>query len=131
MSKLGFHGDINSRSNVTAVVLRLPRYLRSEYAKEAQNSRYYGSEPDFTQVKFVTTFAWRRVTMKVNAKRGMDALFLDEENDTFPSFILWQYLKKKKSNKTKMLKIRKRISILKLSKLRQDIVRQQKQGRQI
>lgn len=54
LSKLGFHADINSRGNMTAVVLRLPRYLRSEWAKEAQNTRDQGKEPDFPQLtKFV------------------------------------------------------------------------------
>ena len=36
---LGYQADINSRSNMSSVVMRLPRYLRSEWAKEAQNSR--------------------------------------------------------------------------------------------
>ena len=54
LSSLGFHADINSRGNLSAVVLRLPRYLRSEWAKEAQNSRDQGNEPDFSRLtKFV------------------------------------------------------------------------------
>ena len=54
LSKLGFYADINSRGNMTSMVLRLPRHLRSEWAKEAQNSRENGVEPDFAQLtKFV------------------------------------------------------------------------------
>lgn len=54
LSSLGFHADINSRGNLSAVVLRLPSYLRSEWAKEAQNSRDQGNEPDFSRLtKFV------------------------------------------------------------------------------
>jgi hypothetical protein len=54
LCKLGYQADINSRGNMSAVVLRLPRYLRSEWAKEAQNSRDQGKEPDFSQLtKFV------------------------------------------------------------------------------
>ena len=50
MNKLGYQADINSRSNMSAVVMRLPRYLRSEWAKEAQNSRDRSKEPDFAQL---------------------------------------------------------------------------------
>ena len=39
LQELGYQSEINSRSNISAVVLRLPKYLRSEWAKEAQNSR--------------------------------------------------------------------------------------------
>jgi hypothetical protein len=54
LRELGYQADINSRSNISAVVLRLPKYLRSEWAKEAQNSRDQGREPDFSQLtKFV------------------------------------------------------------------------------
>ena len=54
LCKLGYQADINSRGNMSAVVLRLPRYLRSEWAKEAQNSRDQSKEPDFSQLtKFV------------------------------------------------------------------------------
>jgi hypothetical protein len=50
LNKLGYQADINSRSNMCAVVMRLPRYLRSEWAKEAQNSRDRSKEPEFAQL---------------------------------------------------------------------------------
>ena len=50
LNKLDYQADINSRSNMSAVVMRLPRYLRSEWAKEAQNSRDRSKEPDFAQL---------------------------------------------------------------------------------
>ena len=54
LNSLGCQADINSRSNMSAVVLRRPRYLRSDWAKEAQNSRDKGQEPNFAQLtKFV------------------------------------------------------------------------------
>ena len=50
LDRLGYQADINCRSNMSSVVMRLPRYLRSEWAKEAQNSRGRGQEPDFAQL---------------------------------------------------------------------------------
>ena len=50
LSQLGYQSDINSRSNICAVILRLPRYLRSEWAREAQNLRCEGREPDFSSL---------------------------------------------------------------------------------
>ena len=47
LNKLRYQSDINSRYNISAVVLRLPRYLRSECAKEANNLRDQDTEPDF------------------------------------------------------------------------------------
>ena len=46
---LGYQADISSRSNTSSVVMCLPRYLRLEWAKEAQNSRDRGQEPDFAR----------------------------------------------------------------------------------
>jgi hypothetical protein len=50
LNKLGYQADINSTSNMSAVVMRLPRYLRSEWAKEAQNSRDRSKEPAFAKL---------------------------------------------------------------------------------
>ena len=50
LDRLGYQADINSRSNMSSVVMRLPRYLSSEWAKEAQNSRDRGKESDFAQL---------------------------------------------------------------------------------
>ena len=48
LCKLGYQADINSRGNMSAVVLRLP------WVKKAQNSPDQGKEPDFSQLtKFV------------------------------------------------------------------------------
>ena len=54
LKSLGYQADINSRSNISAVVLHLPKYLHSEWAKEVQNMRDQGKEPDFSLLtKFV------------------------------------------------------------------------------
>lgn len=54
LNKLGYQSDIKSRYNISAVVLGLPRYLRSEWAKEANNTRDQNTEPDFAALtKFV------------------------------------------------------------------------------
>ncbi|XP_028412570.1 uncharacterized protein LOC114535462 [Dendronephthya gigantea] len=66
LSKLGYHADINLRGNMTAVVLRLPRYLRSEWAKEAQITRDQGKEPDFPQL----TKSVRRKARLANTEYG-------------------------------------------------------------
>ncbi len=66
LRELGYQADINSRSNISAVVLRLPKYLRSEWAKEAQNSRDQGREPDFSQL---TKFVVKRAKL-VNTEYG-------------------------------------------------------------
>ena len=73
LSSLGFHADINSRGNLSAVVLHLPRYLRSEWAKEAQNSRDQGNEPDFLHLtKFVVKKAKLANTVMVTKMFQMD-----------------------------------------------------------
>ena len=54
LNKLGYQSDINSRYNISAVVLRLPQHLRSEWAKEANNLRDQDTDPDFVALtKFV------------------------------------------------------------------------------
>ena len=58
LNKLGYQSDINSRHNISAIVLRLPKYLRSEWAKEANNLRDHNKEPDFAALtKFVVNKA--------------------------------------------------------------------------
>ena len=58
LNKLGYQSDINSRHNISAIVLRLPKYLRSEGAKEANNLRDHNKEPDFAALtKFVVNKA--------------------------------------------------------------------------
>jgi hypothetical protein len=60
LNKLGYQADINSRSNMSAVVMRLPRYIRSEWAEEAQNSRDWSKEPDFAQL---TRFVFKKAEL--------------------------------------------------------------------
>ncbi|CAB4027383.1 Hypothetical predicted protein [Paramuricea clavata] len=58
LNKLGYQSDINSRHNIRAIVLRLPKYLRSDWAKEANKLRDQRSEPDFAALtKFVVNKA--------------------------------------------------------------------------
>ena len=47
LNKLGYQSDVNSRHNISAIVLHLPKYLRSEWAKEAINLRGQSNEPNF------------------------------------------------------------------------------------
>ncbi len=60
LNKLGYQADINSRSNMSYVVMRLPIYLHSEWAKEPQNSRDRAKEPDFAQL---TRFVVKKVKL--------------------------------------------------------------------
>jgi hypothetical protein len=58
LNKLGYQSDINSRHNISVIVLRLPKYLRLEWAKEANKLGDQRSEPDFTPLtKFVVNKA--------------------------------------------------------------------------
>ena len=58
LNKLGYQSDVNSRHNISAIVLRLPKYLRSECAKEANNLRGQSKEPSFAALtKFVVNKA--------------------------------------------------------------------------
>ena len=58
LNKLGYQSDVNSRHNISAIVLRLPKYLRSEWAKEANNLRGQSKEPNFAALtKFVVNRA--------------------------------------------------------------------------
>lgn len=66
LSQLGYSSDINSRSNISAVVLRLPKYLRSEWAKEAEVVRGQGKEPDF---KCLTRFVVKKAKL-ANSEYG-------------------------------------------------------------
>jgi hypothetical protein len=60
LNKLGYQADLNSRSNVSAVVMHIPRYLRSEWAKEAQNSRDRSKESDLAQL---TRFVFKKAKL--------------------------------------------------------------------
>ena len=58
LNKLGYQSDINSRHNISTIVLRLQKYLHSEWAKEANKFRDQSSEPDFVALtKFVVNKA--------------------------------------------------------------------------
>lgn len=58
LNKFGYQSDVNSRHNISAIVLRLPKYLRSEWAKEANNLRGQSKEPNFAALtKFVVNKA--------------------------------------------------------------------------
>ncbi|CAB4031446.1 Gag-Pol poly [Paramuricea clavata] len=69
--------DINSRHNISAIVLRLPKYLRSEWAKEANKLRDQSSEPDFaaltefvvSKAKLANTECGRLVNVKMDWER--------------------------------------------------------------
>jgi hypothetical protein len=78
LNKLGYQADINSRHNISAIVLRLPRYLRSEWAKETSKLREKNIEPDFAELtKFVVNKAklanteyGRFVNVKVDSEKS-------------------------------------------------------------
>ena len=78
LSKLGYQADINSRHSVGAIVLRLPKYLRSEWAKEANNLREQNIEPDFAvltkfivnKVKLANTEYARLVNIRIDGERN-------------------------------------------------------------
>jgi hypothetical protein len=78
LSKLGYQADINSRHNISAIVLRLPKYLRSEWAKEANNLRERNIEPDFAaltkfivnKAKLANTEYGRLVNIRIDGERN-------------------------------------------------------------
>ena len=58
LNKLVYQSDVNSRHNISAIVLCHPKYLRSEWAKEANNLRGQSKEPNFAALtKFVVNKA--------------------------------------------------------------------------
>ena len=58
LNKLVYQSDVNSTHNISAIVLCHPKYLRSEWAKEANNLRGQSKEPNFAALtKFVVNKA--------------------------------------------------------------------------
>ena len=84
LNKLGYQSDINSRYNISAVVLRLPRYLRSEWAKEADKLRDQNTEPDFAAL---TKFVVKRAKLANTEYGRLVNIRTDKEKDKprFPS----------------------------------------------